>query len=74
MFMVFAWKAGEALGGLNDFLDVFDTEDQALALTERLLHTDPRWETHIANNELSILFENATCFSYSSMPKRRTRN
>lgn len=59
MFLVFGWKVGRPVGGVNDLLKVFEAEDDALDFVERLGQTDARWEFHIANDELDIRYESA---------------
>jgi hypothetical protein len=60
MFLVFAWKAGQQLGGVHDFLKAFPKEDDALAFAERLLQTDEAWEFHITDDGLNVAYETST--------------
>lgn len=74
MFLVFGWKWARAHGGLNDLLGVFPTEPSALEFVERLMHTDPDWECHIANDALEILYENGSGIVLFDVVEKKRQN
>ncbi len=74
-YLVFTYYAGQALGGAKDFLDSFDTLEEAL---ENLLKEDRRYYQVVDRDSFRIIKEGLTIYKNFSpaqfsyyRPKRR---
>lgn len=60
MFMVFAWKSHEALGGISDLIESFSLIEDAELFCQKLSDSDPSFEYQIVNEFLEIESESGT--------------
>jgi hypothetical protein len=60
MFLVFAWKTFEALGGLSDLIDGFESLDDAELFCRKLQDSDSRFEYQISDEFLEIISESGS--------------
>jgi hypothetical protein len=69
-FLLFTYYAGRPLGGMSDYLDSFDTLDQAL---ENVLPEPQRYFEIVDADSMKIVREGPSQFLHSNESESRTR-